>query len=225
VNVVFLHALPLDPRMWDAQRERFGGEAPALYPLGSSLEEWADAVLAQVDGQFVAVGASMGGYCACAIARHAPERLRGLVLSGSRADADPPDRRPVRDEWIRVATEEGAEGLWREMGPRLFPEHADPAVVERAHAIALEQAPEDLARAVGAIRDRLDSTEAVTRLPIPLLVLVGDSDPLVDPDYARGLAADAPLGAVRVFEGAGHLANLEQPDEFNRVLGEFLESA
>ncbi len=225
MNVVFLHALPLDPRMWEAERERFGGEAPALYPLGQSMDEWADAVLAQIEGQFVAVGASMGGYCACAIARRAPGRLRGLVLSGSRADADPPDRRPVREEWIRVAREEGAEGLWGEMAPRLFPAQADPEVVERAHAIAREQAPEDFARAVAAIRDRPDSTEAVTRIEAPLLVLVGDSDPLVDPDYARGLAADAPLGEVHVFEGAGHLPNLERPDEFARVLAAFLEAA
>src|SRR5207249_3430614 len=102
--------------------------------------------------------------------------------------------------------------------------HPDPEVVEHAQAIALEQKPDDLARAVTAIRDRPDMTAAVTRIEAPLLVLVGDSDPLVDPDYARGLAADAPLGEVHVFAGAGHLPNLESPGEFNGVLGRFLEA-
>ena len=38
--------------------------APRLYEPGSTMDEWADAVLEQVDGSFLACGASMGGDCA-----------------------------------------------------------------------------------------------------------------------------------------------------------------
>jgi pimeloyl-ACP methyl ester carboxylesterase len=100
MKVVFLHALPFDERIWEPQLEAFAEHdlhAPRLYDLGSGIDEWALAVLQQVPGRFLAVGASMGGYTAAGIARLAPERLAGLVLSGSRADADAPERRPVRD--------------------------------------------------------------------------------------------------------------------------------
>jgi pimeloyl-ACP methyl ester carboxylesterase len=226
MKIVFLHALPFDERIWEPQLAAFPEHdvhALRLYGLGEGIDEWALGVLQQVPGPFVAVGASMGGYTAGGIARLAPERLRGLVLSGSRADADPVERRPVRERWIEIARERGGEGLWQEVAPAFFPEDADAAVVERAHAIARDQAPEDLVRAVEAIRDRQDNTEAVTS-GIPLLVVAGEHDPLVSAEYAHGLAAASPNGRAEMWPGVGHMPNMQRPDEFNRLLADFLAS-
>jgi pimeloyl-ACP methyl ester carboxylesterase len=225
MKVALLHALPLDGRMWEPQLPTLAAHevhAPALYGLGSSIDEWALGVLQQVPGKLVAVGASMGGYCAAAIARLAPERLDGIVLVGSRADADPPDRAPLRDQQIRIAREQGAEGLWETMAERLFGPGADPAVVERGHRIAAEQDGEDLARAVVAIRDRLDSTEAVTS-GIPLLVVAGEDDALIPAEIGSELAAASPVGRAETLEGCGHLPSMERPGEFSRILMTFLE--
>jgi 3-oxoadipate enol-lactonase len=226
MKIALLHALPFDERMWEPQLPALADHevhAPRLYELGSSIDEWALGVLQQVPGPLVAVGASMGGYTAAGIARLAPERLQGLVLSGSRPDADPPERLPVRERWIEIATERGGEGMWEETAPAFFPPGTDPALLERAHSIAAEQEPEDLVRAIEAIRDRPDSTEAVTS-GIPLLVVAGDHDPLVTPELAHGLAEASPNGRAEVFEGCGHLPNFERPDEFNRILTGFLAS-
>ena len=54
-------------------------------------------------------------------------------------------------------------------------------MVEEARRIAVEQQPDDLVRAVQAIRDRPDSAEAVTS-GLPLLVVGGDADPLIPAD-------------------------------------------
>ena len=226
MKIALLHALPFDQRMWEPQVDALADHevhAPKLYELGNGVDEWALCVLQQVPGQFVAVGASMGGYTAGALARLAPERLLGVVLSGSRADADPPERRPVREQWIEIVRERGGEGIWEQVAPAFFPEGSDPEVVERARSIALEQQPENLVRAVEAIRDRPDSTEALTGW-IPLLFVVGDSDPLASPEYAREVAAAASNGRAEVFPGVGHLPNLQRPDEFNRLLTEFVAS-
>jgi pimeloyl-ACP methyl ester carboxylesterase len=130
VTVVHLHALPLDERMWP------GVEAPRLYGLGRTMDEWADAVLEAYPGRLILVGASMGGYCAVAAARRAPERLAGLVLAGSRPDEDSPQRHARRAETIALARKRGAEGIWRSMRETLFPNGADPALVERLGEIA-----------------------------------------------------------------------------------------
>src|SRR5206468_4032039 len=94
VKILLLHALPLDERMWEPQLEalaEYEMEAPNLYALeGSSMEGWAATLLERVPGELVLVGASMGGYLALAVVRLAPERVLGLVLAGSRADADSP---------------------------------------------------------------------------------------------------------------------------------------
>lgn len=220
MKIAFLHALPFDERMWEVQLSEFDGVAPKLYPLGESFDEWALGVLQQVPGRFVAVGASMGGYTAAAIARLAPERLAGLVLAGSRADADPPERAPAREEWIRIAREEGGEGLWNVAAKNFFAPGTPDEIVERAHAIAAEQDPEGLVRAITAIRDRPDSTEAVTS-GIPLLVIAGEQDPLFPVSVSEELAARSPAGRVEVLD-CGHLPSWERPDEFNSMLSAFV---
>lgn len=225
MKIVLLHALPLDERMWEPQRDALAEHevvAPNLYRLGRTMDEWAAGVSNGLEGRFVAVGASMGGYCALASARRAPERLTGLVLAGARAGADSPERRAARADTIRLVREEGVEALWREMRPKLFGAQAPDEAVEQARSIALEQDPDGLVAAVEAIRDRPDASDVVASLSTPLLVAVGDQDPFLSVEEARELADSAPDGQLAVFDGAGHLPSLERPEEFNRVLTEFL---
>jgi 3-oxoadipate enol-lactonase len=223
VKIALLHAFPLDERMWERQLGALNGHepvAPHLYSLGETMDEWARRVAEQVEGPVVAVGASMGGYCAQRLLAHAD--VRGLVLAGSRADADPPERRQARDDTIRLIREEGIDRLWEAQRPRLFSEDADEAVVERARALTLEQDPEELVTGVAAMRDRPDSTALVRETEAPVLIAVGEHDPFFPAEEAVALAASARNGRAHVFQGLGHLASLERPDEFNRVLVDFL---
>jgi pimeloyl-ACP methyl ester carboxylesterase len=204
VKVLLLHAWPLEPAMWDPQMAAleeagFETEAPRLYRRGSSIDAWAGQLLGEIEGQFVAVGASMGGYTALALARRAPERVPGLVLAGSPVRADPPERRGYREELI---------GTLRTTGV--------PPDVES------EVDPEELAVAQEAIRDRPDSTGVAASFGGPLLVCVGDSDELLPVDEARSIAEGALLGSLHVFPRAGHLPSVEQSSEFTRVVLEFL---
>ena len=112
MKVLLLHAWPPDEHMWERQvgtLRKAGHEpvAPRLYGRGPSIEDWAGQLLTEVDGPFVAVGASMGGYCALALARRASERVPGLVLVGSRAAADTDERRAFRDELVERLRSEG----------------------------------------------------------------------------------------------------------------------
>jgi pimeloyl-ACP methyl ester carboxylesterase len=205
MKVVLLHAWPLDESMWGPQLvalERSGHEpvAPRLYGRGPSIDGWAAQLLREQDGPFVAVGASMGGYCALALARRAPERVVGMVLAGSRAGADDADRRRHRDELIGELRGYGAENA---------PDTTVPA--------------DELVAAQEAMRDRLDLTGVVASFGGPLLVCAGDRDELVSVDEARTLAESALVGSLEVFAGAGHFLVTEQPERFGDVLLGFLE--
>ena len=227
MNVVLLHAFPLDERMWEPQREALRGhdvEAPRLYGLGRTMDAWAARVLDLLPEPGVAIGASMGGYCALALARRAPERLRGLVLIGSRIDADSPERRAAREDTIRVLREQGAEALWEDLGPKLLGADAPPDASARATEIARTQDADALMAGVEAIRDRPDATDVVRSLDIPLLVVVGDRDPLFAVEEAEGAARAAPNGRLLVLPDTGHLASIERPREVNEALVEFLGS-
>jgi pimeloyl-ACP methyl ester carboxylesterase len=216
VTLLLLHAFPLDERMWEPLG-RENAIAPRLYGPGNTMDEWAAALLEQVDGPFVACGSSMGGYCALAIARLAPERLTGLLLTGARLGADPPDRRAGRAETIELVRCEGNAALLEDMRPKLFPQTASPDVVERAHMAALEQDPDDLVRGIEAIRDRQDSASVATSLEVPVVLAVGEHDTFFTPEEARGTGL-----RMHVFNGVGHLPSMERPQEFNRLLDELL---
>jgi pimeloyl-ACP methyl ester carboxylesterase len=225
VRVVLLHAFPLDERMWELQRDALEGHdvlAPRLYGLGGSIDEWARRIAVQVGAPgILAIGASMGGYCALRFLAHAD--VRALVLVGARADPDTPERREAREETIRLVRDEGVERLWEAQRPRLFRTEADERLVERARELALEQDPEELATAVAAMRDRPDSTELVRETEAPVLVARGKHDPFIGADEAEALAASARNGRDHEFAGCGHLPSLERPDDFNRVLTGFID--
>jgi pimeloyl-ACP methyl ester carboxylesterase len=204
MKVLLLHAWPPDESMWEPQlavvREAgFEPVAPRLYGRGPSIDGWAAQLLGEVDGPIVVVGASMGGYCALALARRAPERVVAIVLVGSRAAADTDERRRFRDELIARLRTEGVP-------PEL--ETDVPA--------------EELAVAQEAIRDRPDLTGVVSSFGGPVLVCVGDGDEIVSVGEATELATAALRGSLEIFAGAGHLVSIEQTERFNAVLSEFL---
>jgi pimeloyl-ACP methyl ester carboxylesterase len=213
VKVALLHAFPLDERMWEPQRQALFGfdvAAPRLYGLGNSIEGWAKRLLAEIDGELVAVGASMGGYCALAMARQAPERLRGLVLAGSRAGPDSAERRRMRDETIQALREKGVENWYADSGSTAPAE------------FVFQQSADDLIAASEALRDRPDASETLASFNGPILVAVGDQDDLLSVDEAQAMVDSAQDARLEVFPGAAHLLTLEEPERFNRVLGDFL---
>ena len=204
MKVLLLHGWPVSERVWVSQvsalREAgFDPVVPHLYGRGPSIDDWAAHLLRETDGPLVVVGASMGGYCALALARRAPERILGMVLVGTRADADTFERRRYRQQ---VITE-----LRSGVPPHLADEDAN---------------LEHLAVAQEAMRDRLDLSGVVASFGGPLLVCVGDGDELVSVEEAEQLAASALDGKLEVFPGAGHFVAVDQPDRFNAVLLEFL---
>jgi pimeloyl-ACP methyl ester carboxylesterase len=212
VTILLLHALPLDERMWEGQLDVLRDHdvaAPRLYGRGRTMDDWARSVASEVDGEFVVVGASMGGYCALALARQVPRRVRALFLVGSRPDADSPERRAGRADTIDLIRREGPDGLWQMMLPKLF---ADSSVGDKQ---LLFRDADGLVGAIEAIRDRPDSTELARNFAGPLRFVVGEHEAFVTADELTGFD-------IREVAGSGHLVNLERPDEFNAILREFL---
>ena len=229
MKIVLLHAFPLDERMWEPQREALAEHelvTPNLYGLGgSSMNAWAQRLLRDVEGDLALVGASMGGYVALAIARQAPERVRGFLLAGSRPDADSPERRAGRADTIRLIEEEGAAGLWENQRSKLFAEEAPESAVDLAREMTLARTQDELVRAIAAIRDRQDNSGLLTSLAVPIVFANGAGDLFFPVEEARRFADGARNGRLVVFDGSRHLPSLEQPPEFNQTLLELLQEA
>jgi pimeloyl-ACP methyl ester carboxylesterase len=213
LNILLLHALPLDERMWEPQLAALAEHdvtTPRLYGRGRTMAAWAESIANETEGEQVVVGASMGGYAALALARRAPERICALLLVGARPDADSDERRAGRADTIELIRREGPDGLWRMMVPKLF---ADTSLADER---LLFREPDGLIAAVEAIRDRPDSTQLARDFTGPLQFVVGEHEAFVT-------AGELAEFDIREVPDAGHLVNLERPDEFNRILREFLE--
>ena len=106
--------------------------------LGYSMETYAADLAALLDllavDKVVLVGHSMGGYIAFEFLRQWRRRVRGLVLIDSRAEADTPEGRNLRDDAAATARETGAGAVADSMLPKVLGVTTledDPAVVER----------------------------------------------------------------------------------------------
>ena len=189
------------------------------------LGAWADRLLRTVDGPIVPVGASMGGYVCFELWRRARERIRALGLVSTRASGETDESRRGRDDNIRLLDEDGVVALWARLEPKLFAETPASEVVARAREIALEQGAERLATALAAIRDRADATALLAEMDVPVLVVAGDGDLLIDPSEADAMAQALPRPRLVRVPGAGHLVPLERPEEFASALVSFLDES
>ncbi len=220
MTVLFLHAFPFDPRMWERQRRLApGSEAPLLYELGETMDEWAEALLERYPGELVLVGASMGGYAAYHVARLAPERVRGLLTAGARAQSDSDEARARRDRLVALVEERGLEALWHEIRAQTFSHDVPAALLEQARSWVLEQDPAHVVTGLRALRDRRDTSDLLKLLDPHPLVVLGELDEIARPADFEGVVLEE---HVRIVRESGHLPDLERPDRFDPILEEAL---
>jgi 3-oxoadipate enol-lactonase len=239
--VLFLHAFPLGLFMWDAQAAalradhtvvRFDCRGFGSSPPGDGLltmERIADdgaALLDHLDVErAVVAGCSMGGYAALAFVRRHADRLRGLVLQDTRAAADGEDARKNRALLGEKVLSEGAGAAAEAFLPRLVgatTQRENPALVESLRARIQATSPRGIRDALAGLAARADSTPTLREIRVPTLVVCGEEDVLTPPAEARALQAAIPGSRLALVPGAGHLANLEQPEAFNAALRGFL---
>jgi 3-oxoadipate enol-lactonase len=243
VPVVLLHGFPFNRTFWREQVEalkssyrvvvpdlRGHGETTATADEPATMEEMARDVAALLDElrieRAVLGGLSMGGYVSLAFYRLFPRRVRSLVLADTRATADTDEVRKVREETARRALDEGMAALADTMLPKLFA-HAThmkhPDRVERVREMILATKPAGAAAALRGMAARRDQTNLLANVLQPTLVVVGSEDQVTPPSESELLRREIRGSRLEVIEGAGHVSNVEQPEEFNRVLLKFLQ--
>ncbi len=240
--VVFLHAFPLNRRMWDPQKSALVGHARCIVPdlrgFGDSsvkppfsMDRYADDIAGRLDTipveRAVIVGASWGGYISFALWRRHRHRVRALVLADSRAGADSPQVIERRRTLIDVARKHGSDAVAaRQIGALLGEStrsrHHD--VYDSVHALITRAPVEGIVGALQAMMARPDSTDTLATIDVPTLILVGDEDTVAPPSESEAMHRAIRGSRLEVIGQSGHLPSLERPAAFNAVLSEFLES-
>ena len=239
--LLLIHGYPLDHTLWEHQLGHLEGWlriAPDLRgmgqsdapDLGYSMATYADDLLALLTSlgvdKVVLCGQSMGGYVAFEILRRARDRVRGLVLMDTRADADTAEGRRARDLATTQAREGGAEAIAEVMLPKLLARttrKGNPALVEQVRQQMATTPVPGILGAIAAMKERSDSLSLLPTLEgIPVLVVVGDDDQVTPVAAAQALADAIPGARLSVIAGAGHIPPLERPEASTAALAGFL---
>ena len=239
--LVLIHGYPFNRSMWTEQvsllKDRFRvvtldlrGHGETESSTGAStMKLMAEDVAALMDElgieRAVVGGLSMGGYVTLAFHQLFPERVEKLVLADTRAQADTEEGKATRAEQVQQILAEGMAGIVNAMLPKLLsPETVSkrPDVVKRVRDMMIHTSPEGAAAALRGMAEREDKTERLSQIKVPTLIVVGKEDPITPVADSQKMHERIAGSQLVVIENASHVSNIEQPEQFNRALKEFL---
>ncbi|HEX3708904.1 MAG TPA: alpha/beta fold hydrolase [Pseudolabrys sp.] len=250
--ILFVHEFASDHRGWEPQMREFGkryrcitysarGYTPSDVPADKDAYSYKhvmrDAVAVldhlKIDKAHL-IGLSMGGYTTLQVALNHPERVRSMVLAGTGSGSERwymadfhKSSRELGDQFEREGSPAIAAGYG--MGasrvpfllkdPRGFREFQQRLGEHDATGSA------NTSRGFQGERPSLyDFEDAIRRLAIPALIVVGDEDErCIEPSLF--LKDALPASGLAVLPKSGHVVNLEEPELFNALVGDFLARA
>ncbi len=236
MDAVFIHGFLGDARVWDdviaaglpfdrVVKVNLPGVGDSPLPDSWTTADAAHLVANQLDDlgieTAVWIGHSLGGYIVAAAIANVPERVGAAVLAYSSPLPDSDAVKQRRSAEIAAINSDGVASYVATKVPYLFAADDPDATVATYTDQASLWGADTVARALVAIRDRPDSTDALVASAVPTLVLRGEDD---------GVIAYAALDATNVTEvllPGGHMGPLTAPqqvaaaitDWFTRIAG------
>ncbi len=243
LTMLLIHGFPLSSSLWTMQLDDLEGyiriiapdlrghgnsdNVPGPYSVEMLADDCADLLgHLNVPTPFVVCGLSMGGYVALEFYRRYPEHVAALILTATRAAPDTEEGKMNRDRMIETAKKHGVTAVNKAMLPKLFaPDNYenDSELVSFVQDMMDKTSLEGMVGALAAMRDRPDSRPTLGDIDVPVLIIHGEADQIVPLAEAEAMMEAIPDAELVVLEDAGHLPNLEQPDDFNEAVIEFLE--
>lgn len=239
--LIFLHAFPLSSEMWKEQMQYFSKThyvlAPDLPGFGKGLlpphavtfEHYVESVLLFLKEagikQSIWCGLSMGGYLALRMYQKAPELCSGLILADTKSSAD--DNLAKEKRWSSIKKLHAHRGEFLEKQfSSLFGKssRSNQALKKSFYEIVTKNSEEGISAGLVSLATRLDCTEMLSEIDVPTLILVGEEDSVTPVSEAQHLHKNIANSKLEIIKKAGHLSNMENPEEFNRSVSEFLLS-
>lgn len=241
--VLLIHGFPLCRKMWQPQLTAlvaagyrvitpdlrgYGDSPPERFPL--RMEQYADDLVQLLDDlgveEAVIGGFSMGGYILMSLLERHPQRIRAALFMMTRAAADDEAGKQRRKLLADEALELGPERVADAFTSVLFAPGtgANSPLVTEVRGWMLATPPGSMAAGLLAMRERKDFVAALKDFTTPALVVGADQDLAIPLGHSVVLDKGLPNSRLQVVTGAGHLANLEQPEQFNGILLDFLDS-
>jgi pimeloyl-ACP methyl ester carboxylesterase len=226
--------------MWGPQVAALRGScrviAPDLRGFGQSgdtdgqavtMESYAGDLRALLDTldveQAIVCGLSMGGYIALAFVEDHADRVKGLVLSNTKAGADTEAGRQGRlDTSTEIERSGSTDGVVASMAPKMLGPDGDPDTATFVRSMMARQRAHAITSALRGMAARPDRTSLLARIEVPTLIITGSADVVLPPSESEAIQSGIPNGTLINISNAGHLANLDRADAYNGALQTFV---
>jgi pimeloyl-ACP methyl ester carboxylesterase len=241
--LVLLHGFLCDSRCWKPQlvglSDRFrvvAWDAPGAGSSPDPAEPFTTADYAHCLAAFLeaigverphVLGLSWGGILAQEFYRLYPDRLRSLVLADTYAGWRGSLPEEVWTSRLASCLADAAgppAAVAAKFVPGVFTAAASDDLRAEFSAIVSEFHPVGF-RLMSVSSAEMDTRDLLPRIAVPTLVLWGDDDRRSPTHVAEQLAAAIPSAELAFIPNAGHLSNMEQPEDFNAHVHRFCMSA
>ncbi len=239
--ILLVHGHPFDHTMWRYQIDslkNFRLLLPDLRGYGKTdydfdkiyIEEHALDLIFLLDRLNIEsvhlIGLSMGGQIIIEFARLFPHRCRSLVICDSNPSGESENSYKERLNLIERMIQIGMQ------------EYTQQDIHKYLHPITVQQKGEafqhlfsmmvntNVKGAVASHRgraDRRDNFSYLQKIKIPALVIGGDQDFFTPVNELKKIANEITTAGLVVIENAGHMPNMEQPEQFNKAMIDFFE--
>jgi pimeloyl-ACP methyl ester carboxylesterase len=236
--IVLVHGATSDSRMWQPQLAALADEFTVIawdepgagrssdVPPDFGLGDYADCLAALIDelgaGPAHVVGLSWGGTVALELYRRRPGLVASLVLADTYAGwkgSLPPEDVEARVEGVRQAVAAPA-GSFDPTLPGLFAGDPPAEFIPLLAAMGRDVRPASMKTALTVMAEA-DLRDLLPRVTVPTLLIWGDADARSPLAVAHQFEQALPDAKLMIIRGAGHVSNLERPEEFNRAVREF----
>lgn len=240
--IVLVHAFPLSHEMWQPQIASLASKYRVItYDIrghGKSgigdgqymLEFFVDDLIGLLDflqlNKAVLCGLSMGGYIVLRVAERNPERIYAMILADTQSKSDSNEAKIKRSAAIKMLKTKGVQAYADSFAKgALAPENYSGKidVVKKIKQIIESNTPLGIGGALLALAGRTDTTSFLSNVKIPTLIIVGESDALTPVALSEAMRNQIPGSELHIIRHAGHISNIENPDEFNKHLLNFLD--
>ena len=243
IPIIFIHGFPFDKSSWQPQMKflkkthrviaydirGFGAsisndEPESIYLFSNDLVKFMDALAIK---KAIVCGLSMGGYILLNAVHRFPNRFEAIVLSDTQCIADSEEAKEKRSKAISQIKAEGLKKFADTFIANVFCQNSldnKKELVEEIRNIILKTPQRTVIGTLEALAQRSEMCASLHEISVPTLILCGNEDIVTPPIQAELLYGKILNSSLHIIQNAGHLANLEQPEQFNKHLTSFISS-
>jgi len=239
--VIFVHGFPFNKEAWKPQAEHlkktnrvitydirgFGHSGSGHEQISIAL--FAEDLLAFMNAleikKAILCGLSMGGYILLDAITKYPERFKGLILCDTQCVADTPEAKEKRANTIKQIEKNGLEDFARAFLESAFCKeslNSKKKLIERLYKDIIGLEPKVVTDTLLALAQRTEKCSILKDITVPTLIICGKEDKITSIERSEFLFSNIDHSSLKIISDAGHISNLEQSEEFNKCLGNFI---